>query len=212
MNWLEGLGCGWRKEIWDCERSQKKPTSLQARWAERWTGIWVSQHEGIWGRLCGVAGRACGIHPEVKNAGASLKLGCLVSPARYPETQIFNLGDALEMQHGRWQRSSHVEEGCGHSGREKTSRVSDTVLGSWRFGEKGLQDQLSWETRVTWTCELWKQRRQMKHPEQTKLPRGGAVQFSGSIFPLISYTASLSHPSTREGLEGFYNTRKYNKK
>lgn len=76
-----------------------------------------------------------------------------MSPTRHPEMQIFNVGDALEMQQGGWQRSSHVKEGRGHLGREKTFRVSDTALGSWSFGGKDRRDQLSWETRVTWTRE-----------------------------------------------------------
>lgn len=95
------------------------------------------QHDRVWSQLCGIEGKACEFHLEVKYAGASLRLGHLVSPTRHPEMQMFNLGDALEMQHGGWQRSSHVEEGCGHLGREETFRVSDTVLESCRFREKG---------------------------------------------------------------------------
>lgn len=40
--------------------------------------------------------------------------------------------------------------------------------------------------------------------------RGSAVL--RKYFSFISYPASLSHPSSREGLEGFYNRRKQIKK
>jgi len=110
-------------------------TNISMGWVSRET--WGSQHEGVWSQLCGAAGMACEIHLEIKSAGASLKLGHLVSPTRHPEMQIFNLGDALETQHREWQRSSHVREDCGHLGREKSFRISDTTLASCRFGEKG---------------------------------------------------------------------------
>ena len=77
-----------------------------------------------------MTGMACEIRLEIKSAGPSLKLGHLVSPTRHREMQIFNLGDALEMHHGGWQRSSCVREGCGLLGTKKTFRVSDTALRS----------------------------------------------------------------------------------
>lgn len=178
VSWLEGLSCGWRKETWDHGKPWKKTMSLWVGWAERW--IQRSQCEEAWSWLW-----ACEIHLEIKRAGASLKLGHLLSLTRYPEMQILNLGEALEVQHRGWKPSSHVGEGCGLWGRDKSKWHSAEESEIWR------ERVVSWETKATRTCELWKQQQQMKSPEQTKLPRGTAVQSSQVLFH-TSLTQPLS--------------------